>query len=233
MTARRDDLLARLSATVSGLRGLRTPAARLCEAARIVAGADGASLALAQGDGALERAVLWSTDPTAARLEEIHDALGDGPGFDALRGDAVDEAAPGLASRWPMFVELAERDAPLSRLGALPMRAGPVRLGVLLLHRTRPGAFAYGLDDLSVLADVIAVMLVEQTPADALPVGPAPADRQAVNRATGMVMAQLSVGPRDALALLRAHAYALDATLLDITRQVLDRSLVFRPPDPP
>ena len=48
-----------------------------------------------------------------------------------------------------------------------------------------------------------------------------------------MVMAQLSISATDALALLRAHAFALDTTLLDVAHQVLDRRLVFRPPEAP
>jgi hypothetical protein len=42
-----------------------------------------------------------------------------------------------------------------------------------------------------------------------------------------MVIAQLRVGPDDALAILRAHAYAHDTTLAEIAEQVVDRRLDF------
>jgi hypothetical protein len=48
-----------------------------------------------------------------------------------------------------------------------------------------------------------------------------------------MVMAQLAVPADDALALLPAHAFALDLTLPEVAHQVLDRTLLFRPEEGP
>jgi hypothetical protein len=42
-----------------------------------------------------------------------------------------------------------------------------------------------------------------------------------------MVVAQLGVGVDDALALLRAHAYAHERKLTDIAKDVVDRRLDF------
>jgi hypothetical protein len=52
--------------------------------------------------------------------------------------------------------------------------------------------------------------------------------RAEVHQATGMVIAQLRIPPDDALALLRAHAYAHDTTLAEIAHQVVTRELGFR-----
>jgi hypothetical protein len=102
-------------------------------------------------------------------------------------------------------------------------------LGLLSLYRAAPGPLAAGLDDLGFLADVIAVAVLD----DALPAGPplpGPWDeRSVIHQAAGMVMAQLAVPAPDALALLRAHAFALDLTLPEVAGQVLDRTLQFRP----
>ena len=55
--------------------------------------------------------------------------------------------------------------------------------------------------------------------------------RARVNQAVGMVMAQLRLGPDDAIALLRAHAYAHGRALGEIGDQVIDRRLDFRSAD--
>jgi hypothetical protein len=49
--------------------------------------------------------------------------------------------------------------------------------------------------------------------------------RALVNLAAGMVMSQLRVCAGDALAVLRSHAFATDAQLADVARQVVDRRL--------
>ena len=46
-----------------------------------------------------------------------------------------------------------------------------------------------------------------------------------------MVTAQLRVSPADALALLRAHAYAHDTTLGEVAEQILQRRLIFSTDD--
>jgi hypothetical protein len=46
-----------------------------------------------------------------------------------------------------------------------------------------------------------------------------------------MVVAQLNLPPDDALAVLRAHAYAGNTSLEDVASRVLSRSVRFLPPD--
>jgi AmiR/NasT family two-component response regulator len=48
-----------------------------------------------------------------------------------------------------------------------------------------------------------------------------------VHQATGMVIAQMNLPPEDALAILKAHAYALNTTLADVAGRVLRRELDF------
>jgi AmiR/NasT family two-component response regulator len=49
------------------------------------------------------------------------------------------------------------------------------------------------------------------------------ASRSQIHQATGMVVAQLRLSPEDALALLRAHAYAQDSTLAEIAASVVQK----------
>jgi ATP phosphoribosyltransferase len=51
--------------------------------------------------------------------------------------------------------------------------------------------------------------------------------RSKIYQATGMVVSQLAISPDDALALLKAHAYAHDASLDVVAGLVLDRQLRF------
>jgi hypothetical protein len=51
--------------------------------------------------------------------------------------------------------------------------------------------------------------------------------RDRINQGTGMVVAQLAISPEDALALLRAHAFAQEATLDEVATAVLEKRLRF------
>ena len=151
-----------------------------------------------------------------------------------MLGDvAVDVSSVEMVSRWPLFAGSVIRDVHVVRVCAVPMHGGADVLGVLTLSLAHAGPFAFGRRELAFLADAAASALSARSPADHLVTQLAWDGRSAVNRATGMVMAQLAIPAVDALALMRAHAYAIDATLQDVARQVLQRTLVFRPPDRP
>jgi GAF domain-containing protein len=228
-------LLAALTATAAGAPGSGTLVGRLCEAARVVADADGASLALTpdRRDFA-SRSVLWATDPVAARIEQIHDVVGRGPSSDVVRSDeAVCVELRDTGTPWPEFAEMATRHTPAVLLTSVPLHAGAGVLGVLTLYRSRAGGLAGTLDDLGFVADVIAVAVLDGTTGGSTPPSASWDERSAIHQAAGMVMAQLAVPADDALALLRAHAFALDLTLPEVAHQVLDRTLLFRPEEGP
>ena len=52
-------------------------------------------------------------------------------------------------------------------------------------------------------------------------------DRAEVHQATGMVLVQLDITPKDAFARLRAYAFAQRRPLSDVARDVVARRLVF------
>lgn len=228
-------LLAALTATAAQGAGGGTLVGRLCEAARVVSDADGASIALTpdRRDYA-SRSVLWATDAVAARIEQIHDVVGRGPASDVARTDeAVSLALSDTGTPWPEFAEMTTRHTPAVLLAAVPLHAGTGVLGVLTLYRARPGGLAGDLEDLGFVADVIAVAVLDGTTPGTTPPSASWDERSAIHQAAGMVMAQLAVPADDALALLRAHAFALDLTLPEVAHQVLDRTLLFRPEEGP
>ncbi|WP_454051205.1 GAF and ANTAR domain-containing protein [Cellulomonas sp. Marseille-Q8402] len=231
----RSTLLATLTSAAASLPGDAPLVGRLCEAARSVSDADGASLALTPDHLSFAtRSVLWATDDTAARIEQIQDVVGHGPSAEVLKSDApVSASLADPATRWPEFAEMAARQTTALSLTAVPLHAGPGVLGVLTLYRSRPGTLARSLDDLAFVADVIAVAVLDDTQPGTSPAAASWDERSLTHQAVGMVMAQLAVTADDALALLRAHAFALDLTLPAVARQVLDRDLRFRPEEEP
>lgn len=220
--------LARLSALGAGGRHL---ADRLCEASRAILGADGAWLTVQDSSGQSLR--VSSTDPVAATLEDVQDVVGEGPCRDAYRDDTPVTADVGGEpdGRWIEFSRWAWQ-----RIGRATVRAYPMRLGAagpfgVLSFYARPGSGWAEPDEVAqLLADVVGVALL-RGPVPKLQdqggagLGSAGAE---VYQATGMVTAQLDIPPDDALALLRAHAYAHDATLTEVADQVVKRRLNFQ-----
>lgn len=192
--------------------------------------ADGASLSVAR-PGALREPTLASGQ-VAEQLEELQFTLGQGPGMDAVAGRGpilvADLAAPDAQRRWPAF---APAGASLNVRGvfAFPVIAGAALVGVLNVYRFLAGPLqqeelAQGL----VYADAILTLALDErggieSGRDRLLDAVLSARRVQVHQATGMVAAQLEVPMADALAALRAHAYAHGCSLADLAADVLAR----------
>jgi hypothetical protein len=176
-----------------------------------------------------------SGDVTAAfgaRVTEVEDlqfALGEGPCLEAFhKGTPVLEAEllDATGQRWPVFAQQA------ATVGAravfvLPLQLGAIRLGVLYLYRDRPGMLsadqlADGLD----LAE-LAMLAVLELQSTAVPgqlgvgLGGEWAHRAAVHQATGMVAAQLETRLGDALARIRAHAFAREQSIYSVAAEIV------------
>jgi hypothetical protein len=216
-------------------------------------GVDGGGVALVSPRG--EREVVWTTDSTAASLERSQMALGEGPYVDVasflhpLLVDDIEEIAIGVADTWPLFAHEA------SRLGvrgmfAFPIRVGTVSVGSLGLYRRVPGALAGG----QIGAALVSVREMGRTlsglahgdgshgldggaphedgdqPDPATAAGhPTTAGSSSahVNQAAGMVMVQLDLTIQEALATLRAAAFAEGVGLVDLARDVIARRRSF------
>ncbi|MFJ3667831.1 GAF and ANTAR domain-containing protein [Streptomyces sp. NPDC090106] len=209
--------------------GPREAPALLCATAVDLLPVNGASVSL-YGGGLPVR--LGASSGRAAWLTELQATLGDGPCPTAARTGAPAFAADLTCGedlrRWPLFAH----EAALSGVRAaysLPLGSGPVCVGTLDLYRDTPGVL--GTADLDTALLVAAVMTAALTvlPHDGdgdLPGGDRwlnglAADHDEVHQATGMVMARLGVGPDEALARLRAHAFAHDRTVLQTARDVV------------
>lgn len=188
--------------------------------------------------------LVYASDDTATRLDDLQFALGDGPGVSAYAGGhpvlAEDLARPAVMAQWPVFADGAV-EAGARALFALPLCIGAIHLGVLSLYRCRPGTLnGEQLAAALQLADVTAYALLDLVAADAAPdivargldssehaLTPPPNDfyRSVVHQAAGVLMVQLEVPIEQALARLRAYAFGAGLPISDVARAVVARTL--------
>ncbi|KUO08841.1 GAF and ANTAR domain-containing protein [Streptomyces sp. DSM 15324] len=228
----RERIAAVLADAVRGVEPGDVPE-RLCAVAVRLLPVSGASVTL-RGEGI--PVPLGASSARAAELMEMQATLGDGP---CLR--AAETGVPVYASdlrggrdavRWPVFAQQAAA-AGVRAVYALPLGDRTVCLGTLDLYRDVPGELAGDeVRTAQLVADVLTAALT------ALPLGEddglrppgeepwlssLATDHDVVHQAVGMVMAQLGVGADEALARLRAHAFAHGRTVLDEGREVVGR----------
>ena len=201
-------------------------ALRLCRAFTRFAQADGGAISL--GFATAERTMLCVTDDWVSLFEDVQDTLGVGPSLDALRTaePVICESWDEQARRWPVLMRSMPPLVSPTLLYAFPMRPESTLVGVVTLH-VRPGRpLARPPAELDFLADVLGSAIVGGVGTD--DARPAVwSERDRISQATGMVVAQLGLRAADALAVLRAHAFAHEASVAEISRLVLDRSLTF------
>jgi len=200
---------------------------RLC--ARTVP-VSGVGVALMTDDG--PAGTVAASDGGARQLEELQFTLGQGPCVDAsCTGRPV--LAPDLArtsSRsWPRFRAGAEA-AGLRAVFAFPLQVGAIRLGVLDLYRNTAGDLSgEALASALAFADAATQLLLDLQAHDTTQGIPPPHalavldDRAEVHQATGVVSVRARVSLAQALALLRARAYAEGRPIGDLARDVLDQ----------
>jgi hypothetical protein len=212
----------------------RAPAEKICQACVNNLDVDGASMSLLTTSEARE--MLWASDPTARLLEELQFSLGEGACMDASStGTAVFVAdlhhSPETA-RWPIFAAAVAERTNVTALFALPLQWGAARFGVLNLYRVAPGELSEPQRrDALAAASTTALMLLTLRTEPGQPttrwVDRGLLTHTAIHQATGMVLAQLGIGAPEALARMRAHAFAEHRMLLEVANDVLSRQLCF------
>jgi len=200
----------------------------------------GAGLSVAR-DGAPHEPVLASA-PEAEEMGELQFTLGQGPSMDAVAGRSPvlvpDLTRLDAQRRWPLFAAAAA-DRGVRGMFSFPVAAGAALIGVLDVYRLRAGPLApHELANGLAFADAVLVLVLNDndgiaaTP-DGMIAAIVSERRAEVHQATGMVAAQLGVSMTDALAALRAHAYAHSRRLSDLATDVLARRVRLGPGSAP
>jgi GAF domain/ANTAR domain len=206
---------------------------RLCAAVVPALSVSGAGLSV-MADNEV-RGLTAASDPATARIEELQFMLGEGPCIDAFaarRPVLVANLADGASRRWPVYAPAAY-DAGVRAVFAFPLQVGASRLGVLDVFRPRPGPLsADELGQALTFAEVAVTTLLDgqahADPGAAVDgLDEAMDSRAELFQAQGMVMVQLGGTLTEALARMRAYAYAENRPLADVARDVVGRRLRF------
>lgn len=204
---------------------------RLCCVATRDLPAWGAAVSLVAEQGSLGLAA--ASDVTSANLDGLQFLLGEGPCMDVLdlrRPVLVPELAGESGRRWPGY-SAAAYDHGARSVFAFPLQVGAACAGVLDLYRDRVGSLS--TDELTralTFAQVATTALLDgQLRADR---GHTPDgiddvldSRYALHQAQGMVMVQLDISLADAMARLRAYAYADERGLDQVAADIVARRL--------
>jgi hypothetical protein len=171
----------------------------------------------------------------ASTITRLQMELGEGPCLQA-HASGIPVFLPDLtaenANRWPTFAAAALAVGVQAEF-SLPLTVGPGGIGTLDLCRDRPGMLSdEQLADALVAADIArdAVLYQPYAPEDPgmtellATVG---TDRIVIHQATGMIAAQLDDTVANALARLRAAAFASGRSMYDIAQDVVERRVRF------
>ncbi len=225
----RSELMLHLTHTLAHVAPHEPLPLRLCLAfVRIVGGQDGA---IVVGVTLAERTLLCATGEVAERYEDAQELVREGPGLDAFRtGLSVSSGSP--EDQWRRWPQLAASmpQPPTGAVHALPIHPDSAVMGVLTVHSDADTQMGLSLAEMQFLTDAVGAAIIGELPSydDESRLW---TQRDKVSQATGMVVAQLGVGPADAVAVLRAHAFAHETSVLEVSRRVLLRDLDFSRPE--
>ena len=236
-----EDAFAHFRALIAGQREPSGPGGtvgllrRVCQAAVQTLSASGAGVSVMTGDGG--RGVGAASDPGSERLEELQFTLGEGPCIEAYasrRPVLIADLADGAMTQWPAYAP-AVVEKGVRAVFAFPLQIGAARLGVLDVFRDRAGGLtADELWHAVLLTDATVAALLDQHEqagggAGRADLDEAIDDRAELFQAQGMVMVQLGVSIGEAMARIRAYAYAQNRRLSEVAHDVVARRLRFDP----
>jgi hypothetical protein len=201
---------------------------QLCVGSADYLSASGAGVSVVSRSGTRE--MVFATDRVSSQIEELQVSLGEGPCIDAW-SSRLPVIEPDLSltspTRWPMFGPAA-RAAGAVAVFALPLQVGQARLGALDLYRDAPGGLsAADLTDAVSLGAAVTQVLLQLEPAEhTLENSEVGSWLSAeIYQAAGMVTVQLEVDIAEALARMRAYAYAEERPLSEVARDIVARRL--------
>lgn len=188
------------------------------------------------------QSTLCSSDPIAARIDELQFELGEGPLWAAARsGEPVFVSDVGADvdthSEWPVFGS-ALRELAVGAIFSIPMRMGAVTVGVATLYCARPRELDPGQQITALaIASAVASAAVQRAMLSAADEAGAetlitPALRREVHQATGMILVHLNTNATVAYSRLQAYAFASGQTVQAVAHDVVTGKLRFEDASP-
>jgi GAF domain len=229
-----DDRRARIMAAVTEpdtTAGAGELARRLCRFAVDEMALSGCAIVLMSG--AESATVLAGAGRHARTVTGLQMELGEGPCLQAHAAGSpvlLPDLAAGNANRWPAFAAAALA-AGVQAEFSLPLMVGPGGIGTFDLCRDRAGMLSDEHLADALVADIARDAVLYQPyaagPGLAELLDTAGPDRIVIHHATGMIAAQLDDSVANALARLRAAAFASGRPIYDIARDVVERRVRF------
>jgi len=185
------------------------------------------------------RLPIGASDEVAGYVERLQFTLGEGPCLHAYAtGQPQLVTAGELQQRWPELHRDLTAVTPFRAVASLPLREGFTRIGALDLYLPEPdGLQPADLENAITVAHRVSVALVAArlftaaaqqadplTPPHGTHTAPM-AGRVQVWKAMGLLNVHLQITAPDALALLRAHAYATDRLVDDLAHDILSKRI--------
>ncbi len=202
---------------------------RLCRAAQRALPASGVGLSLIASSGA--QALSVASSSVSEVVEELQFVLGEGPCRDAYAArQPVLAADLSLDTRWPAY-SAAARNEGVEAVFAFPLHIGSACLGILDVYQDRPGLLAPNTITQAVIFAEVAIMTILEDPHEGgadealFEADDGETNRLELYQAQGMVTVQLGVGLSEAMARLRAYAFANDRRLRDVAYDIVTRKL--------
>jgi len=215
-------------------RGMDARLTRLCRAAKRALPATGVGVSLMTV--AAVPALSVASSAASELVEELQFTLGEGPCRDAYTGGRpvlVDDLST-QQRRWPGYTPAA-RGHGVEAVFAFPLGVGTVSLGTMDVFRDHRGDLApRALVQALTFAEVALRTVLDGVQQDGAERAVDDFDGAVTNRlelyqAQGMLIAQLEVGPEEAMARLRAYAFAHDRRLSEVAHAIVTRRLTLSP----
>jgi hypothetical protein len=179
------------------------------------------------------RAPIGSDSEVSRQAERLQFTVGEGPCFEShASGRVLFVGEHLLLDRWPAFYHELVASTPYRAIASLPLDGALSGIGALDLYFASVEEMdRLILPEARAVADLMATALTNQPWLQSLSAvadgswldAPAALERGLVAIATGMLTVERNVGFADALALLRAHAYAAGRTVDDVAKDLVQK----------
>jgi hypothetical protein len=185
------------------------------------------------------RVPLGASDDEAIAAERLQFTVGEGPCLQALRDRAeVRVSDADMQRRWPAFYDELTRRTPYRSVASLPLSITPTLAGAIDLYFEHPtGAFTVDLTLAAAIAEeIVTALRATSTPTvpsthkagvllPAWLYSPTASGRLRTWIAAGVIMARLGLNAPNAVARIRAYAYAHQQDITEITDNIIDGTL--------